>query len=68
MNSDQKLLLIGGTVVAVISAFYIASSTVPATPKAAVLFPLSILGILFGVGFVIWGLSWILLEKFKVLK
>lgn len=61
-------MLIGGAVLVVLSAFYIAASSIPNTPSTALLFPLSILGVLFGIGAMIWSISWILLEKFNLLK
>ncbi len=63
MNQDQKTLMIAGAVLIILSAVYLASAQVPQTPTAAMLFPLSILGLFFGVVFLIWSAAWIGLEK-----
>ncbi|MFC1648213.1 hypothetical protein ACFL1B_02020 [Nanoarchaeota archaeon] len=68
MDSNKKLLLLTGLVLFIISAIYIASASVPNTAMPAILFPLSILGLLFGLGFIVWAVLWILLSRTKILK
>jgi len=68
MNNNQKTLLIAGAALIVICAIYLSTSSIPNTPGTALFFPLSILGILFGAIFLLWSISWMLLQKFKVVQ
>ncbi len=68
MNQDQKLLLISGAALFAASAAYLMGAGIPQTPLPATLFPLSIIGLFFGFGFILWAAGWIGLERLEVLK